>query len=873
MSDCALCGLPVRVPPETGPAFCCPGCRNVYAILVESGVVATGANLRETELYRRSLELGLIAKPADERRPARIPEGAPLKEDLLQISGMWCASCAWLIEHALASEPGVASAEVFFASDLVRVRYAPQFLPPDRIVRRVESLGYRAAPYSAEARGASAEARDLMLRLGVAAFLWLNVMTLNVAIYVGYIQSLPGDFRRMLPFVLMALATPAIFYSAMPVLRLAWRGLLNRAVRMESLLALGILAAYFYSVVETFRGGEHIYFDTACAILTFVLFGKSIERAAKERTSRAVTLLYRMLPAKARLLVDGRERFVSIDALAPGQVFVVKAGERIPADGVVVEGESHVDESLLTGESHPLTRRPGSLVVGGSLSTSGVLHVRATGVGEASTLSQIVRTVERALANRSNIERAVDRVSRWFVPGVVVLALATFIGWQSAGLPAGEALMRAITVLVIACPCALGIATPLAITAAVGAASRNGILVGDSRILETIPKIDVAVLDKTGTVTEGNFALLSFDPADLPLVASLEASSEHPLARAVVNSARERGLSLLPASGVEIRKGEGITGAVDGRSVFIGNRRLAVDQSGAQASSACDQLAAGLESSLTVAFYGWNGAVRGALAFGDRIRPEAPELVANLKRRGIRVWLVTGDSPRAGAWAAQRIGAADFRAEVSPAGKAAFVADLRRTGSVVAMIGDGVNDAPALAEADLGIAMGSGADIAMEAAAMVLVDARLEKIPFAFDLARRTLAIVRQNLFWAFFYNTAGIALAVSGVLHPILAAAAMVVSSLTVVGNSLRLSRGQSPAADSHAASVSPSMPPRIADPVKPPEASTGRRPPIASGIPPVSAGPAAFSSDRAATGERPRSRSARQSADPGRAYPLARQ
>jgi heavy metal translocating P-type ATPase len=594
---------------------------------------------------------------------------------------------------------------------------------------------------------------------------------------------------------------------------------------METLLALGILTAYFFSLIQTVLGQTHVYFDTAAAIVTLVLAGKLIERSAKDRAARSISLLYRLMPRKVRLKVQlpsaAGEHFVSIDALEPGQIFVVKAGERIPADGVVVEGDSCADESLLSGESAPVAKRPGDTVVSGSLNAGGMILVRALRTGDDSALAQIVRLVERALASRAPIERTVDRISRIFVPAVVLLALANFAVLLGMHAGMGAALMRATTILVIACPCALGLATPLAITAAVGSASREGLLIADSSVLETMGKIDTVVLDKTGTVTQGDFRLVefvvlptsveSFAMASvgagkpkapelqnegalffeeyLPMLAGIEAYSEHLLGRAVVQYAREHNAQPAEACSIEIRKGEGIVGMVNGRSVFMGNRRLALAMSELDADTE-QRAEQWQQAGRTVAFFGWDGELRGLLGFGDRIKPGAAEMVQRLRDRGICVKLVSGDAWPTTDVVAREIGIDDFIAEAAPAAKRSIVEELQKAGRRVAVIGDGVNDAPALAQADLGIALGTGAEIAMSAAPVVLVSGSLSKVEDAFRLARKTTRVVRQNLFWAFFYNLAGISLAIAGVLTPIFAAVAMLLSSISVVANSMRLAR-----------------------------------------------------------------------------------
>jgi len=790
---CDLCGLDCsrgaleRQFDAERRRFCCLGCMNVYAILLESGVLASGGDFRESELYQQSLKLGLISTP-DVERPA-IPADAETREILYRLSGLWCASCAWLIERALEGEYGVANVEVMFASDLLRVRYCPQYLPPSRILECVASLGYRASEYSIEAEPDRAERRGMLLRIGVAFFLWMNVMLFSLPIYASYWEPIGEAASRFVPFVLLALTTPAVFYSAWPILRIAALGLRQRTLRMEALLALGILAAYFYSAAQAFLHGRHYYFDTACAIVTLVLLGKLLERGAKLRTSASITTLYRMMPNKARVLAGGRERFVTVEALQPGMVFVVKAGERIPADGIVVSGSSHLDESVLTGESAPRLNEVGSTVACGSLNVGGVLEVRATRTAAESTLSHMIKAVEAALTTRSRLERRVDRVARVFVPVVMLIAACTVAGGLARGLGTADAVMRGIAVLVIACPCALGVATPLAVTAAVGAASRRGILVADSRVLETIRAIDMVMLDKTGTITRGDFRLLEADPAVLSTLAALEFYSEHPLGAAVVARAKGLGLRIEPASAVQVLKGLGITGEVSGTNAAIGSRRLMAEL-GVELEP--DQVASALvheRMGRTVAW--WNLAGRaGLLVFGDELRPDARALVESLHSRGIRVAVVSGDSEATTDWAASSVGADQHHSEATPGQKAEIVESFQREGRTVAMLGDGVNDAPALAAARLGIAMGSGTDLAMQASTVVLMGTKLSHVIDIFDLARFTRRIVGQNLFWAFAYNSAGIVLAITGVLNPIIAAGAMVLSSLSVIANSMRLSR-----------------------------------------------------------------------------------
>jgi heavy metal translocating P-type ATPase len=794
MSTCDLCGASATLKPqvqtfrEQEKRFCCTGCLNVYAILLESGAMEAGLDFRSTDLFQESLRLGLLNQIEPEA-PSLL-EGAETKEALYQLSGMWCAACGWVVEHALRREVGIVSAEVLFTSDLLKVTYCPQLVPPGTVPDRVQSLGYRAAEFGTEPEGDRREWQDMLLRLGIAGAMWMNVMLFSLVIYASYWEGIAGWAQRVVPLILMALATPAVLYSAWPIHRIAWFGLKTGHLRMEALISTGILAAFFYSSAQAFLGGKHFYFDTACAIVTLVLTGKALERNAKDRSARAIALLHRLLPKKARLRVDGQERFVAIEALEPGTILLVKPGERIPADGVVVEGRSAVDESVVTGEADPRAKAEGDSVICGSLNMAGVLEVRVTRCGEDSTLAQIVKSVQAALASKSPLERTVDQVSRIFIPAVLLLAALTVVVCLGRGLPATEALLRGIAVLVIACPCALGIATPLVTTAAIGTASRQGIIIRDVRVLETFRKVDLLLLDKTGTITEGDFRVRHAALEHLDLVAGLESYSEHPLAHAVAGYAAEQGLARLDATGIEVRAGQGLLGTVANHQVAVGNRKLMAEARVAL-SPVLEALAVGWETEgLTVAFAAVDGACAGALAFGDRPRVEAAAVIAELRARGVRTVLLSGDAAATTERIARAVGVDAWVGGVSPLEKADTVRRFQADGKVVAMVGDGVNDAPALAAADLGIAMGSGADLATHAAPVVLMRDSLSRITRVFRLAALTLRVLKQNLFWAFFYNTLGISLAMTGVLNPILAAGAMVLSSLSVIGNSMRVGR-----------------------------------------------------------------------------------
>ena len=793
--DCALCGLPVgsSIYESLDKQFCCHGCVHVYTILQESGALRGGQDPRETDLFKRSLAAGLVAQTLPES-DAKVATEEP-SEITLHLDGMWCASCGWLVEHLLLREPGIVAAEVLFTSDLLKVRYLPRRMPPSRIGELTARLGYKAGEYKPGVNRTSTRERDLLLRLGVAGFIWMNVMTLSSVFYVSYFESIADTMRAHLPFVLMVLTAPAIFYSAWPVLRLAALGARERVLRMETLLALGILSAYGFSVWQAFSGGVHFYFDTACAIVTFVLIGKLIEAGAKERASRAIHLLHRMMPQKARVLHGGQERWVSVARLDAGVLFTVKPGERVPADGVIVEGRSLLEESIITGESRPIEKQPGRAVIGGSLNVSGALVVRATEEPGHGTLARMVEAVERALASRARSERRVDRVTAIFVPAVLALAIATFLGWfYIAGAPVPDALLHAIAVLVIACPCALGIATPLAVSSAIAAASRMGILIGNADVWETVDRIDTVVFDKTGTVTTGEFRVVRClgDDEDelLHKAAAVEVLAEHPVARAITTCARERKICVEPARDVLRIPGMGVTGTVNNDEVFAGNERMALQLAGSIPGMLHSSVESWRKDGLVAVFIGWNGAVRGAICCGDPVRPDAAEAIESLHAAGLRTALLSGDAATTTAAVCRSVGILEYEAEVLPDNKAGYIARLTREGRTVAMVGDGVNDAPALAGATLGVAMGSGSALAMEAAPVVLMTPSLDRIAAIFALARQTVHTVRRNLFWAFAYNIAGLTLAVAGIITPLWAAAAMILSSLSVIAQSGRLAR-----------------------------------------------------------------------------------
>ncbi len=600
---------------------------------------------------------------------------------------------------------------------------------------------------------------------------------------------------------LFLLVTPVQFIGGWGFYRGAWNAIRSRSINMDFLIALGTSVAYFYSVAVLFfpqvlpvRVEERdVYFEVSAVIIAFVLLGKYMEELIKTKSSAAVRRLLDLRPAQAHVLRAGVETDIPADSVMVGETVIVKPGEKVPTDGLLTEGSSSVDESMLTGESMPVEKGPGASVIGGTLNKSGVFRFTATKVGAETALAQIIRMVEEAQASTAAIQRLADQVTRYFVPAVVAVAFIAFIGWWAAGnFP--QALLAAIAVLIISCPCALGIATPAALMVGVGKGAEGGILIRGGEVLERARSLTTVVFDKTGTLTRGEprvtdvVALGALGEDDvLRLAAAVEAGSEHPLGQAVLRGARERGLAPAAATGVQAVPGKGITGQVQGAAVMLGNRRLFQDA--ALATAAAEAPMTQLEAAgKTVMLVGSANSLLGLVAVADTLKPEAREAVAELQRMRIDVFMLSGDNQRTANAIAGELGISRVLAEVLPQDKAKVVADLQQRGEVVAMVGDGVNDAPALATADIGIAIGSGSDVAKETGGIILIRNDVRDVVGAIRLSRATMRKIKQNLFWAFIYNAVGIPVAALGLLNPMVAGAAMALSSLSVIVNSALL-------------------------------------------------------------------------------------
>ena len=711
----------------------------------------------------------------------------------LSIDGMTCASCVGRVERALAKVPGVKSVSVNLANERAHLELLGH-IDPQSLIAAVTKAGYSASVREVEHPPTDTQQQRLHRER------WALIMAIVLALPLVLPMLLqPFGVHWMLPaWVQFVLATPVQFIFGARFYVAAWKAVRAGAGNMDLLVALGTSAGYGLSVYEwaTAAGRmPHLYFEASAVVIALVLLGKYLESRAKRQTASAIRALEALRPERAIQVIDGREQDVAISALRLNDLVMVKPGERFPVDGEVVEGQSHADEALISGESLPVPKQPGDKVTGGAINGEGRLLVRTQALGAETVLARIIRLVEDAQAAKAPIQKLVDKVSQVFVPTVLLIALATFIGWWLYGAPIETALINAVAVLVIACPCALGLATPTAIMAGTGVAARYGILIKDAEALERAHEVSAVVFDKTGTLTSGapriaHLTAIDGDEAALLQIAgALQRGSEHPLAKAVLDACTERGLTVADVSDSQSLTGRGIAGTLDGRRLALGNRRL-LEESGLNAGSLADSATAWETEGRTLSWLieqSPESKVLGLFAFGDTLKPGALQAVQQLSARNISSHLLTGDNRGSAKVVAEALGISDVHAEVLPADKAATVAELKKTG-VVAMVGDGINDAPALAAADIGIAMGGGTDVAMHAAGITLMRGDPRLVPAALEISRKTYAKIRQNLFWAFVYNLIGIPLAAFGFLNPVLAGAAMALSSVSVVSNALLL-------------------------------------------------------------------------------------
>ena len=796
MPACAHCLLEVPAPSalrETVDGreayFCCRGCLGIHSLLRAEGLERFYSR---REGWTPGPPEATAVSPEAFAHLVRIEGDEATAE--FPVSGIRCASCGWLIERYVGRRPGVRSVRVNCAAGRARVAWDPAAGGIAGIVEAIRALGYTPHPDagSAPEQALRREKSDLLMRLGTAAFLSMQVMLFSAGLYAGYFQGIDARYSELFRWLSFALATPVVFYSGAPFLRGAFRGARHGAFGMDALVFLGAFSAYGYSAVSLVRGGE-VYFDTATMILSLILLGRYIEAGARARAAGAISRLVRLAPTAARkVLPAGGIAEVRVDSLSPGDLVEIVPGERLPVDGTVTGGRSETDESMLTGESAPVPKGPGDEVVAGSVNGTGRLLVTATRTGSQTVLARIARAVWEAQSRKADVQRLADRVVRGFVPGVLAVAAVTGAFWFGRGSSAADALMAGISVLVIACPCALGLATPLAVLVGTTAAQRSGILVRGGDVMERAAAVRCVLLDKTGTVTAGRPRLAGVtgigidDAAALALAASLEAASEHALARAIADAVpadRRR-----PVADFRAHPGEGVEGWIDGERHLLGRRSFLARMGVPVAGDALAAYQAYSEKGGTTVLLARGGGVAGVLSAEDPLRPEAAGAVCTLRRSGLAVAMVTGDSREVARRVAAAAGIDDAEARVSPEGKRESVRRARARHGAVLFAGDGVNDAPALAEADVGVAMGRGTGVAIETAGATLMTEDLRLLPAFLSLSAATLRTIRQNLFWAFSYNLVAIPLAAAGKLHPIAAAAFMAGSSLVVVANSLRL-------------------------------------------------------------------------------------
>ncbi|NUZ08497.1 heavy metal translocating P-type ATPase [Piscinibacter koreensis] len=717
----------------------------------------------------------------------------------LKVEGMTCASCVARVEKALLKAPGVLSASVNLATETASLE-ALSTVSVRALQGAIENAGY------AVGQQQEGDAPPASRRLPE----WWPVAlsaALTIPLVAPMLLQLFGVDWMLDGWLQLALATPVQFWLGWRFYRAGYKAVRAGSGNMDLLVALGTSAAYGLSLYLLWRhaahGMPHLYFEASAAVITLVLLGKWLEARAKRQTADAIRALNALRPAIARVRRNGAELEVPVEQVAVGDLVVVRAGERVAVDGEITEGRSHVDESLITGESLPIAKGVGDRVTGGAINAEGVLTVKTLAVGAETTLARIIRMVESAQAAKAPIQRVVDRVSAVFVPVVLVIALATFLGWALGTGNWEQALINAVAVLVIACPCALGLATPTAIMAGTGVAARQGILIKDAQALEVAHAVTMVAFDKTGTLTEGRPSLVAVVPAAgvarkdvLRLAGALQSSSEHPLAHAVMDKVREEHLQLPNTRDAQALPGRGLEAVVDGQVFSLGSSRLLRELGVAAGALAAEEACLegqGRTISWLVRKDGDRAELLGLLAFGDTIKASARQAISRLQQLGIQTVMLTGDNKGSARVVATELGIDEVRAEVLPADKAAIVQELRSAGKVVAMVGDGINDAPALAAADVGIAMSTGTDVAMETAGITLMRGDPRLVADAIDVSRRTYAKIKQNLWWAFGYNVLGIPLAAFGLLSPMIAGAAMAFSSVSVVTNALMLRRWRS--------------------------------------------------------------------------------
>ncbi len=822
-ASCDLCGLSLRhgtVKWTSGDReffFCCMGCRQVFIMLMEASDSPDPAHFKETDLFKKCREMGIIPESESDlkERLAKDDAESPFTSlqpdpDLssdwenqnaaerltiyLKVSDMWCPACAWVIEAALKKHSGVVRSACNFSTDRVSCEYNPIQTSPDEIIRTIGRLGYRAAIPEEDAK--AIEAKKDFIRFAVSAFLTANVMMLSFALYSGFFTDLTKDAVHKISVPIFVLAGVILFYGGFKIYRKAWAGLKSAAFGMDTLITLGAFSAFFYSTFNLFSGSIHLYFDTSSMLITLTLLGKTIEGRAKDSVQEGLDMFFSLRPTKVKIISDKfpEGRYVSAEALRKKDVFMVQEGEIVPADGRILEGSGAMDESSLTGEALPVQIKAGDRIKSGSRLIQGSLKVKAEGVGDESTLGQMISIMERALGKKLPLEGKTDRILRFFVPLILLLSVISGLVCMVSGLSLENAFIRSVTVTVIACPCALGIAIPIARVAGISLAGNQGILVRDFTAFEQAPKINAVVFDKTGTLTQGDWTLLDVRAKApfvkdqiLSLAAALEKHSDHYIAAEILRHAKRAALLETPIESVRHHQ-NGVSGKLKEKEIRIGSEGFVEKNLTSPLRVLEAEQKDGAMQSKVYMSYG--NRLCAVFTFGDRLKDTAVSTVGTLQNKGYDIALVSGDGDQTTRGIGDVLGIRDAYGSRTPLDKAVFVQNLQENGKKVTMVGDGINDAPALVQADLAMAVFSGSHLGKEAADITLMQGNPDQILDFFNMAKMVNQKIHQNLIFSFLYNIISIPIAMSGLLTPIVAVCAMLLSSLSVTGNTVLLKR-----------------------------------------------------------------------------------
>ncbi|MEN8170647.1 MAG: heavy metal translocating P-type ATPase [Pseudomonadota bacterium] len=807
-ASCFHCGLPL--PPTEqfveqiegkDRHFCCFGCQSVCKAIYDAGLDG---------FYQRTPDGTLLAPPPEPPRDIALFDLDEVQEEFVRelgeereihllVEGIHCAACVWLIERGLGTMPGIIRAQVNLANKRLLLRWDNRQTKLSDIIKRLSDIGYAAVPFDPEAAEGTIKRqnRALLFRMAVAGFAMMNLMWISIALYTGADTADGGQFRSMFHWIGFALASLTLFYSGSIFLKGAWAGLRHRHLTMDLPIAIGATSTYLYSTYVTISGSEvgEVYFDTVVNFIFVILVGRFLEAMSKRHAVAASQRLMDLQPRIATLLIEEGEKIVPIRSIKPDDTVLVRAGDKVPVDGIVVEGQSNIDESMLSGESEPVHKQSGDKVSAGTVNLYSALTLHVTGTLRNTSLGRIIALVEEAQASKAPIQCMADRIVPWFVMATLLLATVTFLIWVGSGFEL--ALMAATSVLIITCPCAFGLATPMAIAVAAGQGARNGILVKNGEVLETLSRVSHFVFDKTGTLTTGSMQLqqvVSVDGEDedelLRLAAIVERYSEHSIAQAIVKAAEQQQLNCSNSKPEKFKSlpGHGVKAMIEGRRITLGTiawlqqNEIKINQG---LTEQAQQLEEKANSCIHMAVDGRHLAL---LAIADQLRPDAQQLITGLRKAGIRMTLLSGDRRRVAEAVAEQLGGMEVIAEVLPQDKDQVIADLQAKGEWVAMVGDGVNDAPALIRANIGIAVGSGTDVSMESADIVLMQDELDKVRLATLLSRRTLRTIRQNIGLSLSYNVIMVPLAMAAFITPLFAAIAMPISSLLVIGNAARI-------------------------------------------------------------------------------------